>query len=57
MNMPTINKEQIVETGKKILCTVKEERGLVVAIGAALLAGISYFSTRKLSKIVNGKKD
>ena len=57
MNMPTINKEQIVETGKKILCTVKEERGLIVAIGAALLAGVSYLSTRKLSKIVNGKKD
>lgn len=57
MNMPTINKEQLTETGKKILHTVKEERGLVVAIGAAILAGISYLSTRKLGKIVNGKKD
>lgn len=57
MNMPTINKEQLTETGKKILCTVKEERGLIVAIGAALLAGVSYLSTRKLSKIINGKKD
>ena len=57
MNMPTINKEQLIETGKNILHTVKEERGLVVAVGAAILAGISYLSTRKLSKIVNSKKD
>lgn len=57
MNMPTINKEQLTETGKKILCTVKEERGLVVAVGVAILTGISYLSIRKLSKIVNGKKD
>lgn len=57
MNMPTINKEQLTKTGKKILNTVKEERGMVVAIGAAILAGISYLSTRKLSKIVNSKKD
>ena len=57
MNMPTINNEQLTETGKKILNTVKEERGLVVAVAAAILAGISYLSTRKLSKIVNSKKD
>lgn len=55
MNMPTINinKEQLTETGKKILCTVKEERGMIVALGAAILAGISYLSTRKLSKLIN----
>lgn len=47
-----INKDSIINTGKEVLSTVKNERGLVVAVFAALLAGVSYLSTRKLAKIV-----
>jgi len=51
--LPTIDKETITATGKNIIKTVRDERGLVVALGALALAGISYISTKKLAKIIN----
>lgn len=50
-----INKEQAMETGKAILNGVHRERGTVAAVAAALLAGLCYWSQRKLLKIVVGK--
>ena len=50
-----INKEQAMETGKAILNNVHRERGTVAAVAAALLAGLCYWSQRKLFKIVAGK--
>lgn len=50
-----INKEQAMETGKAILNNVHRERGTVAAVAAALLAGLCYWSQRKLLKIVVGK--
>lgn len=50
-----INKEQAVETGKAILSKVQAERGTVMAAAAAILAGLCYWSQRKLFKIVAGK--
>ena len=52
-HLPTIDKETITATGKNIIKTVRDERGLVVALGALALASISYISTKKLAKIIN----
>ena len=57
MNMPNINvnKEQVIEAGKATLGYIKSERGTVAACAAAILAGLCYWSQRKLIKMVEGK--
>lgn len=53
MNMPNINKEQAIEAGKATLQYIKTERGTLAACAAALLAGLCYWSQRKIVKLMS----